>query len=315
TTPAAQNGIHSIWIAHTATPAKPNSAKLMNSSRVGPMVAYGVYRRRSIQSSGQPLPYFSIDSRSARASRYSSTPRQNTVPMPFFTGLCGSSSVSHLAWCLRWMATHSRVTIEVVSQPQKRKKCATAGWKSTPRCAWLRCRYRVTVKMVSWVATSRYTASASQPGCSRPPARKSSWEAGIVNPWGRRAGAPAARPIMPVGDNAGMNEAHGNTAAPPRRALVTGASGAIGAAICRRLAADGFHVVVHGTANRARDEAVAAAIHEAGGTAGAVAFDVADAGATAAAMQALLADWPVHVVVNNAGIHDDAPMAGMDQAR
>ena len=47
--------------------------------------------------------------------------------MPFFTGLCGSSSVSHLAWCLRWIATHSRVIIEVVSQPQKRKKWAIAG--------------------------------------------------------------------------------------------------------------------------------------------------------------------------------------------
>ena len=112
-----------------------------------------------------------------------------------------------------------------------------------------------------------------------------------------------------------MNGAHGNTAARPRRALVTGGSGAIGAAICRRLAADGFHVVVHGNANRTRAEAVAAAIREAGGTADAVAFDVADAAATAAAMQALLADGPVQVVVNNAGIHDDAPMAGMDEAR
>ncbi len=112
-----------------------------------------------------------------------------------------------------------------------------------------------------------------------------------------------------------MNGAHGNTAAQPRRALVTGGSGAIGAAICRRLAADGFHVVVHGNANRTRAEAVAAAIREAGGTADAVAFDVADAAATAAAMHALLADGPVQVVVNNAGIHDDAPMAGMDEAR
>ncbi len=29
------------------------------------------------------------------------------------------------------------------------EKCAMTGWKSTPRCAWLRCRYKVTAKMVS----------------------------------------------------------------------------------------------------------------------------------------------------------------------
>ena len=33
--------------------------------------------------------------------------------MPRVCGLCGSSSVSHLAWCLRWIATHSLVTMPV----------------------------------------------------------------------------------------------------------------------------------------------------------------------------------------------------------
>jgi 3-oxoacyl-[acyl-carrier protein] reductase len=104
-----------------------------------------------------------------------------------------------------------------------------------------------------------------------------------------------------------------NTA--PRRALVTGGSGDIGAAICRRLGAAGLHVIVHGHAHPARAEAVAAAVREAGGSAEAVAFDITDAAATDAALQALLADGPVQVLVNNAGIHDDAPMAGMDAAQ
>lgn len=46
-----------------------------------------------------------------------------------------------------------------------------------------------------------------------------------------------------------------------------------------------------------------------------MAFDVADAGATSGAMEQLLAAGAIDIVVNNAGIHDDAPMAGMDRAR
>ena len=41
-----------------------------------------------------------------------------------------------------------------------------------------------------------------------------------------------------------------------KRALVTGGSGDIGGAICRRLAADGLHVVVHANTHRARADAV-----------------------------------------------------------
>jgi NAD(P)-dependent dehydrogenase (short-subunit alcohol dehydrogenase family) len=40
-----------------------------------------------------------------------------------------------------------------------------------------------------------------------------------------------------------------------KRALVTGGSGGIGAAICMRLAADGHHVIVH--ANRSQNKAQA----------------------------------------------------------
>ena len=96
-----------------------------------------------------------------------------------------------------------------------------------------------------------------------------------------------------------------------RRALVTGGSGDLGGAICRALAANGAHVIVHANGNLVRAEAVRDDIVAAGGSAEAVAFDVADGEATRAALAVLLEAGPIQVVVNNAGIHDDAPMAGM----
>ena len=100
-----------------------------------------------------------------------------------------------------------------------------------------------------------------------------------------------------------------------RRALVTGGSGDIGGATCRQLAAAGMHVVVHANANLERAQALVDAIHHDGGSAQAVSFDVADAEATGVAIEALLADGPIQVLVNNAGIHDDAPLAGMSEAQ
>jgi len=98
-----------------------------------------------------------------------------------------------------------------------------------------------------------------------------------------------------------------------RRALVSGGSGDLGAAICRALAAAGYHVIVHANRGLERAEAVATAIIETGGSAQAVAFDVTDAGASRAALESLLADGPIHAVINNAGVHDDMPMAGMSE--
>ena len=96
-----------------------------------------------------------------------------------------------------------------------------------------------------------------------------------------------------------------------KRALVTGGSGGIGAAVSRRLAADGFHVVVHGFRNGESAQALAAAISAEGGSASAVVFDVADAAASGAAMASMLIDGPIQVIVNNAGIHDDAVFPAM----
>lgn len=96
-----------------------------------------------------------------------------------------------------------------------------------------------------------------------------------------------------------------------KRALVTGGSGGIGAAICRRLAADGHAVIVHGSQPGGHAEAVAEEIRLAGGQAEAVAFDVTDRAATAEALSTLLAGGPVQILVNNAGVHDDAVFPGM----
>lgn len=98
-----------------------------------------------------------------------------------------------------------------------------------------------------------------------------------------------------------------------KTALVTGGSGGIGAAICHALAAQGHRVLVHANANLARAQAVAAEIAAAGGTAYAVAFDITDREATRAALDALLADAPIQILVNNAGIHADAVFPGMSE--
>jgi 3-oxoacyl-[acyl-carrier protein] reductase len=101
----------------------------------------------------------------------------------------------------------------------------------------------------------------------------------------------------------------------PRRALVTGGSGGIGAAICRRLAADGFSVLVHANSGLNRAEALVTELRAQGQVAQAVAFDLSDPVATAAAVHKLLADGPVQVLVNNAGLHDDAVFPGMRAAQ
>lgn len=95
-----------------------------------------------------------------------------------------------------------------------------------------------------------------------------------------------------------------------RRALVTGGSGDLGSAICRRLARD-CEVIVHASSRPERADAVVADIVAAGGRAQAIAFDVTDADATRTALEALLEGGPIQVLVNNAGIHDDAVFPGM----
>jgi 3-oxoacyl-[acyl-carrier protein] reductase len=96
-----------------------------------------------------------------------------------------------------------------------------------------------------------------------------------------------------------------------KRALVTGGSGDLGSAIARRLARGGLHVIVHANARLPAAQEVVAGIQAEGGSAEAVAFDVTDAQAGAAALERLLEAGPIQVLVNNAGIHDDAVFPGM----
>jgi len=102
---------------------------------------------------------------------------------------------------------------------------------------------------------------------------------------------------------------------PARRALVTGASGAIGRAIALRLAHGGAHVIVH--ANRRLDAANALAddIRSAGGNAQARAFDVTDRSAALGECEKLLEAGPIQILVNNAGKHDDAVFPAMRESQ
>ena len=96
-----------------------------------------------------------------------------------------------------------------------------------------------------------------------------------------------------------------------KHALVTGGSGGIGSAICRRLAADGCHVFIHANRNIEAAHALADDIAAQGGSAQVLVFDVTDEAAVSDALNPLLEQNQIQILVNNAGIHDDAIFPGM----
>jgi 3-oxoacyl-[acyl-carrier protein] reductase len=98
-------------------------------------------------------------------------------------------------------------------------------------------------------------------------------------------------------------------------AIVTGASGGIGAAIAQRLARDGFTVVVNYAGNAGPAEAVVAKIESAGGRAAVAQADIADPAAVARLFDTAEAAFGgIDVVVNNAGIMQLATIAESDDA-
>jgi 3-oxoacyl-[acyl-carrier protein] reductase len=98
------------------------------------------------------------------------------------------------------------------------------------------------------------------------------------------------------------------------RALITGASRGIGAAIAEVLAATGYPIILNYRANHQAAGEVQERIESAGGSVEMAPFDVADRKAAAQTMEQLLAgDLPIGVVVNNAGVARDKPFPALTE--
>lgn len=99
-----------------------------------------------------------------------------------------------------------------------------------------------------------------------------------------------------------------------RRALITGASRGIGAAIAEALSEGGYDIVLNYLSNHAAARTVKERIEAAGGVVELAPFDVSDGAATTTALARVLDDpRPIQVIVNNAGITRDAPFPAIER--
>ncbi len=105
------------------------------------------------------------------------------------------------------------------------------------------------------------------------------------------------------------------TATLPRRMLITGASGALGAACAHALAAQGWSLLLQALRNVAAVQALCDELAASGADARTLVCDLTDTAATDAALQAELSHGPITGLVHAAGAHDDAPLAGMRAAQ
>lgn len=97
-----------------------------------------------------------------------------------------------------------------------------------------------------------------------------------------------------------------------RRALITGGTGAIGSAVARALANEGHEVLIHTHRSPSLAESLAESIRSSGGQASCLQFDLTDQPSAEAALTPLVEELPIDILVHSAGIHADAPLAGMN---
>ncbi|MDB5130110.1 3-oxoacyl-ACP reductase FabG [Mucilaginibacter sp.] len=98
-------------------------------------------------------------------------------------------------------------------------------------------------------------------------------------------------------------------------ALITGASRGIGRAICIKLAAEGYFVLINFKSNTVEAEKTLALVKEIGSNGELLQFDVADKDDITTTLGNWISNNPdkyIEVLINNAGIRDDSLMAWME---